>query len=156
VLRRTGKIKFEFSKIIDDARDIYFINYANGLVSKLVFAEELADFPALSHESVIVLGKFQYVRSRFISIDEITAEEVKYKILGAAAGTRDFECVILPTLDGKTFLPAVIPYDASTFPAALAHYLCHTSCLNFAVVFKGAFNLNTVELVFHIEGDNWL
>jgi hypothetical protein len=67
---------------------------------------------------------------------------------------RQFAARILPTLDGKTFQTAVTPYrDTDASSVNTDTYKAHTTCQNFALVFKGAFDMNTVELSMQPEGD---
>lgn len=100
-------------------------------------------------EGVLVLGKFQYVRSRKIQLHEIQVEGPVNSALGTAA---NFSCVLLPSLNGRTFDAPVTPYQVSN-AGGLAVYNCHATAQNHSIVLKGAFNLSTVQLKFSPRGD---
>jgi hypothetical protein len=154
-LKRFGKLFLDWTFIFGYKNEIYFVQVTQRLITKLIFSSVLSNFTDYVPRSVIVLGKFQYVRSRFICIDELEIENIRYKTLPGPGVDKNFSAVILPTLDGKTFLPAVSPYDTTptTVDIRIAKFLCHTSCQNFALAFSGYFDLNTVALTFHPEGD---
>jgi hypothetical protein len=151
LLKRYGKFNQAFNNILDTPRGVKFFNFSGRTVSTLEFAFQLTNSPALSHSGWIMLGKFQHERGNFISLEEIYVEASPVN----ANGFRNFQLLILPTLDGKTFLPAVVPYQVP--PAANntknLKYLCHVTCQNFAILINGAFDLNTLELTYHVEGD---
>ena len=66
--------------------------------------------------------------------------------------TPQFSAVLLPSLDGKTFstpVPLVESYGA----AGIKEYNCHKTGQNMTIIAKGAFNLNTLQLVFTPGGD---
>jgi hypothetical protein len=132
---------------------MYFVQTAQRLIVKLVFSHQLVGDTGFVPASSIVLGKFQYVRNKFLNIDELDIETVKYKTIPAIV--KNFTAKILPTLDGKSFLPFITPYDDTPLSAdtRVAKFLCHTSCKNFALAFTGYFDLNTVSMVCHVEGD---
>ncbi|MGL4567450.1 MAG: hypothetical protein ACRCU6_02845, partial [Fusobacteriaceae bacterium] len=67
--------------------------------------------------------------------------------------TQNFSVVLYPSLEGKDLSTPVIPYPIPS-PATnpVKKYLCHTESRNICVLIKGAFDLSTVELKFHLGG----
>jgi hypothetical protein len=156
LLKRYGKLAVTFDYCLSDEEAIYFINRTDGTIKTLEFNINriLVDEVSDGRRPVIVLGKFQYVRSRFLTLSEINVEAIQSTDVILLAD-REFQVAVLPTLDGKTFLDAVIPENFTAVATKeMYNGLCHVSCHNFALVFSGAFDLNTVELVFHVDGDN--
>jgi hypothetical protein len=154
LLKRYGKLNPPFSSVFlfEDKSELYFINPATRIIYKLEFAREIAGAPTFAHSSVFVIGMFKYAKSRFINVDEILVDSVPWNTIFAG---RNFSLKIIPSLDGTNLLPAVTPYDNSgtNTSSRLAKYLAHTSCHSFALALTGAFDLNTIDLVFHPEGD---
>lgn len=151
LLKRAGTLKGDFSIVLDDGVNVYFISQISNQIFKLQFSQEIADVN-YKHESVLILGKFQYARSRFISLEEYEIENVSDDV--AATTAKYFNTCVIPTLNGKDLLPAVIPYNNSSPNSSLVQLLCHVHCKNFLIGLKGYFNLNTLALVVQVEGDN--
>lgn len=91
---------------------------------------------------VIILGKYQHTRNRVITIEQVDGES----FLEPSKAT----CYILPTLDGKNFLPAVSPYVRQQ--SIQNSYNFRYSALNFSLLFKGRFALNSLVLSYHMNG----
>lgn len=146
LLQRYGKIKKTFDYIEQtEESQILFINATTGICEVLSF--DIYDEDVV-FAGVLVLGKFQYVRSRFLQVETVTFESVQENSLI----TPQFSAVLLPSLDGKTFstpVPLVESYGA----AGIKEYNCHKSGQNMTIIAKGAFNLNTLQLVFTPGGD---
>jgi len=102
-----------------------------------------------AYEGVLVLGKFQYARSRFLQLEEIEIEGPQNSDIIPAP---NFSCAVLPSLNGRTFDSPVTPYQVS-LTGGLAAYNCHCVGQNVSVALKGAFNVNTVQLKFTARGD---
>lgn len=88
---------------------------------------------------VLLLGKYQYVRPRFLQLDEITVENV--------SNTSTFVCKILSSFDGKNQIvstPAVLEVAGK-----LIQYGSRAMGLNHSLLLIGNFNLNTVVLTFN-------
>lgn len=102
-------------------------------------------------QGVIVIGKMQYVRSRFLCLDEVSAESTH--LSPADGSSRNFQAYALPTLDGKTFLPAVPLFlDTTRSGSQVMNYFSSAEGKNISLMFKGAFDLSSVEMKFHLGG----
>lgn len=101
------------------------------------------DIGAQGSNGVMLLGKFQYVRSRWIVMQEAAIENVN--------PNENFELLILPTLDGKNFEPPVTGY-LSRSSGKLREYRFRSTALNFTLVWKGAFNAVSFMLTFCVAG----
>jgi hypothetical protein len=102
-----------------------------------------------TYQGVLVLGKFQYVRSRKIQLHEIEIEGPQDSSIVASP---NFSCVLLPSQNGRTFDTPVVPYQVS-LTGGLAVYSVHATAQNHSIILKGAFNVNTVQLKFSPRGD---
>lgn len=96
------------------------------------------DFGSKTHDGVLIIGKFQHERTRRIVHQ---TSEWENRVQGA-----NFSYFILPTDDGKTFLPAVIPTQVSdevNNPTAGENvkYEARVDGLNFSSGFIGSFHI---------------
>lgn len=157
VLNRYGRLKIDhtFLFVVSLSNEtLAFVNKQNNTIKFLSFDiyQNVVPFAGLTWESaqgVLVLGKFQYARSRKIQIEEIEIEGPQNE---AVLPAPNFSCVLLPSLNGRTFDAPVIPYQVS-LTGGLASYNCHTVGQNVSVVLKGAFSVNTLQLKFSPRGD---
>lgn len=99
--------------------------------------------------SALLLGKFQYVRARFLKVEGIEIEGPQNT---AIVATPNFSCILLPSLDGRNF-SAPVPLTASYLSGGVAKFPCHKTAQNISVLLKGAFNVNTLQLRFTPAGD---
>jgi hypothetical protein len=99
-----------------------------------------ADNPSAA--GAILLGKFQYARSRLLQLDTIEVENVY---------NTTFACKVLSCLDGKQGTWST-PYDASTVGSLSKKYLTKLIALNHSILFTGCFKLDSVVLTFNIHG----
>lgn len=111
---------------------------------------------ALASPSAIVLGKFQYSRSRLLTLDQIDIESCAQYTTGVDDLTTS-PVVILPSYDGKNFGTPIVPFRASgpgTTAGArgLATYKCRVTAINHSIVLRGGFNVSSVVLKFHVNG----
>jgi hypothetical protein len=105
---------------------------------------QVVDFAAYSDVSygVIALGKYQFVRSRLLTLDEIQVENVMDQ--------NNFECLVFYALDGKnTQIYTPTPLDIA---GKLVVYGSRITGLNHSLVFKGSFQMNSLVLSFHTDG----
>lgn len=96
-----------------------------------------------SEDSIMILGKFQYTRSRHIQLDAVELESVE--------PTDDLDVYDLQTLDGKTFEAPVAGY--------VMPYLGFSRCYNFrlsaqnhSILIKGTFKLDSIQITFNVHG----
>jgi hypothetical protein len=97
------------------------------------------DMDAADANGVLMLGKFQYTRSRFIVHQESEIETLRQG--------NNFQFYLIPTLDGKTFLQPVTPYLLHNGPM-IKEYVQTLHGLNITCLFIGAFNLTSYILSF--------
>lgn len=160
LLRRYGKIRKRHSHLVT-MKEPFSNKLILGLINNFTracFTWELNvnDSDAVDTKGVILLGKFQYVRSRDLCLDELSFEsgQVLTSAGAPAPFPGNFTVRTYPTRNGKDFLPAETPYyrtDDSS--AAVANYFCSTEGRNISVLVKGAFDLCSVDLTFHIGGE---
>lgn len=94
-------------------------------------------------DGVMLLGKYQYVRSRLLQLQQVEFENVN---------TGDsFDLLLLPSLDGKNFEPAVSGYMSMGL-GKYRKYNFHSTGVNHTVVCKGAFNAVSLVLTFNVAG----
>jgi len=107
------------------------------------------EYNILPQNSILVLGKFQYARSRFIKLEEIDIEGLKDSEINAQ---QNFSCYLLPSLDGYNFLAGefLVPRLNSK---GLVKYKAHKTCQNFALALKGSFDVSTTQLAFTVAGE---
>lgn len=98
------------------------------------------------HAGVLLLGRFQGIRSRRICLDEVEIES-------PGREKEDVSLHIMPSENGKTLGTAVVPYEAEDSSVDVKHYLCTTEAKNVCLLIKGRFNLSTVQMNFHLGGD---
>ncbi len=146
-LQRMGKIKFDHSHcflygFLDadsgamPQKQIAFLQ-ADGTVKTLDF------YSTTAKDSVALLGKFQHVRVRHLKLHSVELESID--------SDGDFTLFDLPTLDGKTFLPAVPGY-LITKAAETRKYLFNVIGVNHSILCKGAFKLNSILLTYSNSG----
>lgn len=98
--------------------------------------------PAL--DSVLFLGKYQYVRQRMLELFEVEFENIK---TGA-----DFEFRGFPSLDGKNYLDSVPGYLLETGGNYRRYSFQSLVGTNISLLFKGRFNLISLLLWFGVHG----
>lgn len=99
-----------------------------------------------SADGVLLLGKFQLQRNRFITHQQTDVETVQ------ASGA--FEMRLYSTIDGKTFSPAagISTFAARTSPKARRFNRMYTG-QNYSLLFKGAFELSSVITNMNLAGN---
>jgi len=147
-LQRFGKLKAEHTSVFqygfldaDDAdtpkRQVALLN-SGGQVQTVKFAAGL-----VSEDSVVLLGKFQYIRQRTLQVETFELETVEEN---TACDVYD-----LITLDGKTFLTPVAGIPVAT--AGLTRkYRFRNTGMNHSFLVKGTFRLNSVLIAFNVHG----
>ena len=159
-LQRYGKLRKRHSHLVT-MRSAFSNKLMLGLINNFTGASYIWELNIVESEQtemrgVILLGKFQYVRSRDLCLDELSFESGQ--VIDADPSPPilpgNFTVLAYPTSNGKDFLPAHTPYyraDDST--AAVANYFCGAEGKNVSVLVKGAFDLCSVELTFHVGGN---
>lgn len=143
-LKGFGKIKiahadcFPFAlygqEVVELARKSIGFLGADGSIRVVNF-----DLGADSSESVLILGKYQYVRSRLLTLETVALESVQ--------DPATFEMYDLRTMDGATFLPATAAVLRSS-SARIATYAVHKVALNHSIVCIGKLNAVSLLLTF--------
>jgi len=146
-IMRMGKLKidhvaiFEFTlydqTIFETPKKSIGVVKADGSV--VVVNTDLAD---TNSNGVALLGKYQYVRERWLRLEKVDLENVP------ASGS--FQLFDLVTIDGKTFQAPVAGYDKGNTGLSKA-YLFHTLGVNHSLLCKGRFNLVSGVLSFHMN-----
>lgn len=101
------------------------------------------DIAAENSSGVILLGKYQYVRERWLVIEKVELENI--------LPNTTFNLYDLVTYDGKTFQAPVAGYDAGNTGKSKS-YLFHQAGVNHSLLGIGRFNLVSGVLAFHIHG----
>lgn len=142
-LKRWGKIKFNHCYVFGAYGSIYFVQRTNATTCRLyTLNTDIYNITTAPHSGVIVLGKIQLVRSRLLKLEELDIESTQDL---SVQNPKSFSTFLLPTLDGKNFLPSVTPY-LMTNAGALLSYRCHTVGMNISIGMKGAFDLSSVSM----------
>lgn len=162
-LKRWGRLKIEHTHLstilaIDLRTEVLIAFHAGTGAGKYVYTDihNTAVIPAgytrNTMQGVFILGKLQYVRSRFLCLDELDIESTQTSPI-IAVGSRNFSVFLLPTIDGKNFIatqtPTVVP---SKSVGSLVSYACHTEAKNISIGIKGAFDLVSLDMKFHLGG----
>lgn len=92
---------------------------------------------------VMILGKFQYVRTRMLQLQHVEFENVNQG--------DTFELYTIPSLDGKNLLTPAAGYLLES-TGKFRHYLFSTIALNHSILCKGAFNAVSFQLTFNTAG----
>ncbi len=157
VLRKAGKLKrahsFVFSAITSVASlgtDLYLVSDAEKKCYYMYTdLYRTTGTYILPHQGALLLGKFQYVRSRMMKMEEIEIEGPQNTSL---VSSPNFSAVLIPSQDGRNF-DAPIPLTPASVIGGLATYDCHNTARNHSLLIKGAFSVNTVQLKFVPAGD---
>lgn len=102
------------------------------------------DLAGTAADGVLLLGKYQYIRSKWIYHQTTDVETVE------AANV--FKLYIIATLDGKTFQPAV-QLNLNRAGAKVRRYGGVIAGQNISHLLTGSFSVSSVELNFTIGGD---
>lgn len=157
-LRRYGRLKLDHTFMFcvwAPNEVIGFVNKQTSTISYLNFdilGNASAPFTLLAPAAIsaaLLLGKFQYVRSRFLKLEEIEIEGPQNT---AIVPSPNFSCALFPSLDGRNLMPGE-PLTASYLSGGVAKFPCHRTAQNISVLLKGAFNVNTLQLRFTPAGD---
>ena len=148
-MKRWGKLKIQHERIftfldpdvpVDErARHNIAIFKENGTVYQVRM-----DIQNNQSNGTIILGKYQYIRNRLITLQEVDVENI------VDVNSCDVYCI--PTLDGKTPLPPVKLTPIGPAGTQNPAYNARISCQNFSLLFQGAFDLDSLMLQFINNG----
>jgi hypothetical protein len=150
-LKRYGKLKithtdcFEYQyldPILADAprKSIAFLkNDGSVFIANLSVTNELS-------KGVILLGKFQYVRSRLLTLEGMECQVVGTNQTCVAY---DFVSMSGGTIESTTRYPL---YDQTPAGEQQRIYKCHKTGVNHSILLVGGFTLASIILVFHVAG----
>lgn len=145
LLQRYGVLKIDHQDIFADETTVCFVpNRGTEIPYKLSLDvySTTADI-----KGVLLLGKFQYIRDRFLQLESVEVESVKDISTG---GSQNFSLVLFSSLDGKNFID---PITLATKAAGnLITANTHKTAKNHSLMFKGAFDVNTLQLEFRVAG----
>lgn len=152
VLKRVGKLKidhvaiFEFQlydqTIYETPKKSIGVLLNDGTV-KLVDT----DIAAPASNGVMILGKYQYVRARLLTMESV---ELENTIVAAETSLH-----LVPTMDGKTMLPAVPGYNTG-LEGLTQKWNFHIAGYNHSLLVKGRFNLVSGVISYQINGKTGL
>lgn len=95
-------------------------------------------------DSVLILGKFQLIRSRLVTMDHISLESVDT--------ASDFSVLLVTSLDGKSPIHTPLQLSANKSSEKFREYPAHATGVNHSLVLKGKFHLNSFLLNMHVNG----
>jgi hypothetical protein len=154
VLKRWGKLKLEHAACFEVALN----SDTDVLTNKSASAKKTVGFVlssgtviicnfdnnAEAKNSVLMVGKFQIIRSRNTTLDKVIVECVD-------TAASNFETLLSTTLDGKTVYTQ-LKLNSNAVAPKLREYPSRVTGLNHTLIFKGKFNLNSFELYMHVNG----
>ena len=162
LLNRYGKLKFQHTRLFtymeykgdlitgirSDRLVLGAIDANTREVIRWTFVREPGEAdlsPAINHNAVLILGRFQYARSREICVDEIVLEGSDGK------NSPDTTVAVFPSRLGKSFDTPQIPhYVADASDNSVRRFYSTAEGRNVSLAIKGSFELSNVELVFHL------
>jgi hypothetical protein len=149
VQKRFGKLKFthvdcfQYELISAATNDIPRKSIAflksDGSVYLMNFA-----LPFTSRNGVILLGKYQYVRTRHMQLQGV---DVEGPTTGGAFSIYDF-----PSYDGKNFSTPILGVQMDTGADYGSYGFGSPDALNHSILCKGCWNLTSMVLLFNITG----
>ena len=136
-LRRNHVLCFEININASAKQTIGFAD-SSGAVTFCDF-----DNAATATDSVLVLGKYQMLRSRLCTLQGVSVENVD--------ASSNFEAIAYTALDGKT-ISSNLKLTASSIGARIRNYPARVTGTNHSIIFKGRFNMNSFELTLTLNG----
>lgn len=102
------------------------------------------DFDSISDNAVLLLGKYQLVRSALFELNEVALETLP--------GTNtNFSLRNFPSINGRDWITPVSPTLVES-GGDVRIYMCRTAAKNHTLCFKGSFNLTSVEITGVVSG----
>ena len=125
---------------------LYFKNTPDSVSTKETLYK--LDLNAPSADSLVILGKFQYVRARNISLQGLEFESL---MNSPAVTLQPPEVRVISSMDGQTFSKITTPYTKSMSPF-LQSYLIDVEAKNVCIAIRGSLNLSSVLLTYTLGG----
>lgn len=128
---------------------------ADGRLYKVDFSDALAyETPELIDWNIskakAIFGKFQHTRKQNITVEEIELENV---VDTEEIATGEQFAVVIPySLDGKNIAGTITPALAEQ-SGNYRHMMTRLTAKNFSIEIAGRFNLNTIQLKYHLAGN---
>lgn len=147
LLKRYGKLKYDHVQVVDLFLGDESFDIPRRSIGLLKNTGEVSvvnlDMYADAADSVLILGKYQLIRQRFLQVDAVDFEGIEQE--------DSFTVHDAYSIDGKNqFVSAsLVPNVASGF---LRSFYCSIAAMNHSFIVKGTFALNTVILRFHVNG----
>jgi hypothetical protein len=101
------------------------------------------DAVGTNETGVLILGRYQYLRSNFLVLDEVDLQNAK---LG------QLTIVDLPSYDGMNFSTAIPLFPDPNNTGTHLHYYADVEALNHSLCLQGTFTLADIILSFHVAG----
>lgn len=100
------------------------------------------DIASKDLQGTVILGKYQYIRARMMTLDTIAVETFRSQ--------QTCNLTVLTALDGKNTVQTTpyLSYDGGS----TREYSCRETGINHSLLFQGGFLLNSLVLQFHIHG----
>ena len=147
-IQRFGKLKLAHTSVIqygfldaDDAdtpkKQIALVQ-ADGTIKTVEFAAGVT-----SPDSILIMGKYQYIRSRHIQLDSVELESVD--------PTDSLSLYALPSLDGKTLEAPVSGYLVPS-TGLTRQYNFRLSAESHSILIQGTFRLDSLQITFNVHG----
>lgn len=140
--KRYGKLNTRFHQLIASEKAFYLVNFTDGAKIKIEMNIENEE---IITQSVILLGKFCLLRDHMIQLQGVVVESGNEQ---ATVETPSFTLSLIPTLNGKTFLPAVTPtVDIPRSSGIQMVYNIRSTAKNWCFLIRGKFDLVGVEMM---------
>lgn len=123
---------------VEFPKEVFALLLEDGTVETVNF-----DTPHTNDEGVLILGKYQFVRERWISLQDIEVENVEQNY--------NYTLKIISTVDGKNIYRVTTPY-LSVNSGTYRKYNSTAQGLNQSLLAIGTFHFNSVEMAIKIEG----
>lgn len=147
-LKRYGKLKITHVGVFDNLHQTlstdppFFANIGIAKLDGSVVHPALLNNATSADKGVAILGKYQYVRSRLLALDQVTVENIH--------PSNSFVMSSLCAVDGKNYtIEPGYPLD-STGTQRTFSFGCVGK--NHSLLIKGSFNLTSLVLEFHTHG----
>lgn len=125
-----------------------------------IYTVDFTEFPQIDNPDSInwdlsvaklILSKIQLTRTSLGTLEEIEIENIIHTDQFPAGTNVDTELLVFGSLDGKNDVittKPVISVDENGY--ALAK--CRVTAKNFAIMYRGAYNINTIQVTIHKNG----